>query len=200
MFLVQRYGDGPNNELSLESSGDFTQQFGYVHFANFTTPSDQSTGNLLNSAWYQPEEVFPINGTPEVRQHAFWVPVDEHYYRISKSLKSLKIERCLNSTTCLPNTPKVVPVERGSSANMFVDNAAYRNFIYTRFNISAIDMESAAVALVCLQQRLPFIAIRSISDLAGVETSYSNQAAVFARLASQNAATVVIEFVKALRH
>eukprot|EP00253_Pinus_taeda_P005447 PITA_05447 len=196
----QRYGDGPNNELSLESSGDFTRQFGYVHFANFTTPSDQSTGNLLNSAWYQPEEVFPVNGTPEVRQHAFWVPVDEHYYRISKSLKSLKIERCLNSTTYLPNTPKVVPVERGSSANMFVDNAAYRNFIYTRFNISAIDMESAAVALVCLQQRLPFIAIRSISDLAGVETSYSNQAVVFAGLASQNAATVVIEVVKALRH
>jgi len=83
---------------------------------------------------------------------------------------------------------------------MFVDNAAYRNFIYTRFNISAIDMESAAVALVCLQQRLPFIAIRSISDLAGVETSYSNQAVVFAGLASKNAATVVIEFVKALRH
>eukprot|EP00253_Pinus_taeda_P014100 PITA_14100 len=131
----QRYGDGPNNELSLESSGD------------------QSTGNLLNRAWYQPEEVFPVNGTPEVRQHAFWVPVDEHYYQISKSLKSLKIERCLNSTTCLPNTPKVVPVERGLSANMFVDNAAYRNFIYTRFNISAIDMESAAVALLASRNK-----------------------------------------------
>jgi len=101
MFLVQRYGDGPNNELSLESSGDFTRQFGYVHFANFTTPSDQSTGNLLNSAWYQPEEVFPVNGTPEVRQHAFWVPVDEHYYRISKSLKVFTSSFIHEMYTCM---------------------------------------------------------------------------------------------------
>eukprot|EP00253_Pinus_taeda_P016721 PITA_16721 len=194
----QRYGDGPNDELSLESDGDYTRKYGYLHFANFTTPSDQNSSNLLNNVWYQPEEVFPVNGTPEVRQHAFWVPVDEHYYQIAKSLESLKLEKCVNSTTCLSNTPKAVRVERGASANVFVDNAAYRNFLYTKFNISPIDMESAAVALVCLQQRRPFIAIRSLSDLAGGGTSESNQAAVFSGLASQNAVTAVIQFIKSL--
>jgi len=148
--------------------------------------------------WYQPEEVFPINGIPEVRQHAFWVPVDEHYYQIAKILETLELEGCLNSTTCLPYTPKAVLVERGVSANVFVDNAAYRNFLYTKFNISPIDMESAAVALVCLQQGLPFIAIRSLSDMAGGGTSESNQAAVFSGLASQNAVTAVIQFIKSL--
>lgn len=194
----QRYGDGPSDELSLESNGDYTRQIGYLDFANFTTPSNHSSGNLLNNVWYQPEEVFPVNGTPEVRQHAFWVPVDEHYYQIAKSLETLKLEGCLNSTTCLSNTPKAVLVERGSSANVFVDNAAYRNFLYTKFNISPIDMESAAVALVCLEQGLPFIAIRSLSDLAGGGSSESNQAAVFAGLASQNAVTAVIQFIKDL--
>jgi len=194
----QRYGDGPNTELSFETSGDYTRDIGYIHFANFTVPSDQSSGNLLNNVWYQPEEVFPINGTPEVRQHAFWVPVDEQYYQTAKSLESLELEGCVNSTTCLSNTPKAVRVERGSSANVFVDNAAYRNFIYAKFNISPIDMESAAVGLVCLAEGLPFISIRSLSDLAGGGTSESNQAAVFSGLASQNAVTAVIEFIRAL--
>lgn len=194
----QRYGDGPNTELSLESSGDYTREIGYLDIANFTTPSDPSTGNLLNNVWYQPEEVFAVNGTPEVRQHAFWVPVDEQYYQIAKSLETLTLEGCLNSTTCLSNTPKAVLVERGCSANVFVDNAAYRNFMYAKFNISPIDMESAAVAMVCLAEGLPFISIRSLSDLAGGGTSESNQAAVFADLASQNAVTAVIQFIKDL--
>eukprot|EP00253_Pinus_taeda_P027406 PITA_27406 len=194
----QRYGDGPNDELSLESNGDYTRKYGYLHFGNFTTPSDQNSSNLLNNVWYQPEEVFPVDGTPEVRQHAFWVPVDKRYYHIAKSLESLGLQKCLNSTTCLSNTPKAVLVERGASANVFVDNAGYRNFLYTKFKISPIDMESAAVALVCLQQRLPFIAIRSLSDLAGGGTSERNEAAVFSGLASQNAVTAVIHFIKSL--
>lgn len=40
-----------------------------------------------NNIWYQPEEVFPMDGTPEERQHAFWVPVDPLYYNISKKLE-----------------------------------------------------------------------------------------------------------------
>lgn len=27
--------------------------------------------NLWNNAWHQPEEVFPVDGIPEQRQHAF---------------------------------------------------------------------------------------------------------------------------------
>jgi hypothetical protein len=33
--------------------------------------------NLLSKIWYQPEEIFPIDRTREVLQHAFWVPVDK---------------------------------------------------------------------------------------------------------------------------
>eukprot|EP00262_Sarcandra_glabra_P018434 TRINITY_DN661_c0_g1_i10.p1 TRINITY_DN661_c0_g1~~TRINITY_DN661_c0_g1_i10.p1 ORF type:complete len:344 (+),score=60.35 TRINITY_DN661_c0_g1_i10:181-1212(+) len=193
----QRYGDGPDDELSLESNGDFTRRFGYLGFSNYNNVTKNGEENLLNNVWYQPEEIFPINGIPEVRQHAFWVPVHEHYFSLAKKLEGVELQRCVNST-CLERKPMVVRVSRGCSANTFVDNAAYRQFLNSKFNVTPIDMESAAVALVCHQQRTPFIAFRSLSDLAGGGSSQSNEAAIFGSLAAQNAVTVVIKFISLL--
>ena len=89
-------------------------------------------------------------------------------------------------------------MERGTSASIYLDNAAYRGFIYDKFNISPVDMESAAVALVSLQQRVPFIVIRALSDLAGGGSAESNEADIFINLASDNSVTAVLEFVKLL--
>lgn len=112
--------------------------------------------------------------------------------------QDLELEGCINATTCLSTTPKVVLVERGTSASIYLDNAAYRTFIYEKFNVSPVDMESASVALICLQQRVPFIAIRALSDLAGGGSADSNEADTFSSLAATNSVTVVIEFVKLL--
>ncbi|CAN6456554.1 unnamed protein product [Victoria cruziana] len=196
----QRYGDGPDDYLPLESNGDYTRELGHLHFADFNnyTENEGPPSNLLNSVWYQPEEVFPIDGTPEVRQHAFWIPVNREYFDVSKKLKDVKLKRCLNSTTCLPRQPVATTVSRGTSANMFVDNAAYRAFLYSKFDVTPIDMESAAVGLVCLQQRIPFIALRSLSDLAGGGSSVSNEASIFALLAAQNSVEAAIRFIQLL--
>ncbi|THG01417.1 hypothetical protein TEA_020195 [Camellia sinensis var. sinensis] len=85
----QRYGDGPEDELSLEENGDYTREIGYIKYANYATIVTECNlhDNFLNNVWYQPEEVFPIDGTPEERQHAFWVPVDSHYFELSKNLE-----------------------------------------------------------------------------------------------------------------
>lgn len=56
-------------------------------------------------------------------------------------------------------------------------------------------MESAAIALVSAQQKKPFIAIRALSDLAGGGSSVSNEAAIFASLAAQNAVDVLLRFI-----
>lgn len=87
--MVQRYGLGPDDELPLESAGDYTRNIGYLKFANYTVNVTEGSpyDNLLNNVWYQPEEVFPVDGTPEERQHAFWVAVDPYYYEISKQLE-----------------------------------------------------------------------------------------------------------------
>ncbi|KAL3746748.1 hypothetical protein ACJRO7_015650 [Eucalyptus globulus] len=196
----QRYGQGPEDELALESNGDYTRTLGYLRFANYTTnvTGCASHDNLLNNIWYQPEEVFPVTGTPEERQHEFWVPVGSTYFEVAKKLEGLKLESCVNATTCLNYTPSVSTVERGVSASIYLDNSAYRSFIYDKFNVSPVDMESASVALICYQQNTPFIAIRALSDLAGGGSAESNEADTFVDLASDNAVTVVVEFIKQL--
>lgn len=75
--------------LALEAQGDYTRDVGYLKFANYTVNvSDcSSQDNVLNNIWYQPEEVFPVDGTPEEREHAFWVEVDPTYFEISKKLE-----------------------------------------------------------------------------------------------------------------
>jgi nucleoside phosphorylase len=155
--------------------------------------------------WYQPEEVFPADGTPESRRHEFWVPVDGRYYQLAQKLEAMPLERCVNRTgtatspvTCLARAPAVARVERGCSASVFVDNAAYRQFLRSRLGVTPIDMESAAVALVVAQQGAPFIAIRSLSDLAGGGSAESNEAGVFAALAAQNAVAVAVKFISLL--
>ncbi|KAJ8750687.1 hypothetical protein K2173_015868 [Erythroxylum novogranatense] len=195
----QRNGDGPNDTLALESNGDYTRSIGYLRFANYNnyTANSKPVDNILNNVWYQPEEIFPVNGIPEVRQHAFWVPVDHHYFQVAKKLENLELKRCINST-CLPRKPVVTRVSRGVSANVFVDNRAYREFLYSKFNTTPIDMESAAIALVCHQQQMPFITIRALSDLAGGGSALSNEADTFASLAAQNAVDALVGFVALL--
>ncbi|KAL4277062.1 hypothetical protein S83_071011 [Arachis hypogaea] len=200
LWSWQRYGEGPSNTLPLEQNGDYTRNVGYLKFGDFMSNVSwgDSFDNLLNRIWYQPEEVFPVDGIPEQRQHALWVPVDYHYYQIASRLKKLKLDECINSTTCLSTTPKVELVERGASASIYIDNAAYRSFIYNKFHVTPVEMESASVALICLQQRVPFIVIRALSDLAGGGSSDSNEADTFAPLAATNSVKVVIEFIKLL--
>nr|POE64761.1 bark storage protein a [Quercus suber] len=160
--MLQRYGQGPEDELTLESNGDYTREFG-----------------------------IPIDGTPEEREHAFWVSVDHLYFEISKQLEGLVLEGCINSTTCLSETPKVTIVQRGTSASISLSNAAYRSFIYKKFNVSPVDMESASVALICLQQRKPFVAFRAISGSPDRGSADSNDHDdTFISLAANNSVTV----------
>ena len=37
---------------------------------------------------------------------------------------------------------------KGASADMFLDNAEYRNFLFREFGVSTVDEESAAVVMV----------------------------------------------------
>ena len=110
-------------------------------------------------------------------------------------VQSLELERCLNSTTCLTETPKVVRILRGSSASIFSSNVAYQSFLYDTFNVSTLDMESASVALICLQQRTPFIAFRALS---GGRSPQPDKASTFLSLASNNSVIAVLEFIKEL--
>ena len=89
-------------------------------------------------------------------------------------------------------------MHRGASASFYLDNAAYRSFIHNKFNVTPNDMETASVTLVCLQQKVPFIAFRALSDLAGGGSAESNEADTFSSVAASNSVKVVIEFINHL--
>ncbi|WVZ82928.1 hypothetical protein U9M48_030131 [Paspalum notatum var. saurae] len=92
----------------------------------------------------------------------FWLPVDSAWFKIAEQLK-VKLERC-NNTFCLPTTPKVVYGLKGSSADMFLDNAEYRKFLFREFGVSTVDEESAAVVMTTTSPGIPVIVFRGVSD------------------------------------
>ncbi|QRK07606.1 hypothetical protein JQX13_47730 [Archangium violaceum] len=63
--------------------------------------------------------------------------------------------------------------------------------------MDALDMETSAVAVVAYSNGVPFIAFRSLSDLAG-GGSGSNEISTFFQLAAHNSALVVRSFLESL--
>ena len=60
----------------------------------------------------------------------------------------MELLQCVNASLCLPEKPKLVVGLKAATANIFVDNAVYRDFLYDTFEVSSSDMESSAVAMV----------------------------------------------------
>ena len=125
---------------------------------------------------------------PETR---FWFPVDKTLLaRAQRAAAGVALDRCTDENRCLPHTPKVVIGGSGVSGGAFIDNAEFRDYAFRTFGARVLDMESAAVAHVAWANGIPFIAVRSLSDLAG-GSGRANKIEVFFRLAAGNAARAV---------
>lgn len=71
-------------------------------------------------------------------------------------MQGLKLQECVdetNETNCLENTPAIVFGGRGSTADVYLKNAAYGEFLANRLNVTFVDTASAAVALVRERER-----------------------------------------------
>jgi adenosylhomocysteine nucleosidase len=145
----------------------------------------------------QSVKVTRTGGTPEGAERRFWFPVDAASLRVVEGLtNTLVLSRGAEEGHHLAATPRVVVGGRGVSGPTFVDNAAYREWVWQTFHANALDMETAAVATVAYVNRVPFIAFRSLSDLAG--GGEKNEMATFFGLAAANSATVVLGYLRAL--
>ena len=132
---------------------------------------------------------------PETR---FWFPVDDALLTYARHAASeVTLAHCTAENTCLERAPKIVIGGSGVSGGAFVDNADFRNYAFKTFGARVLDMESAAVAHVAYANGIPFIAIRSLSDLAGGGTG-KNEVDVFYGLAAGNAAEVVKALLRAI--
>ena len=124
----------------------------------------------------------------------FWFDVDAGMLAAAGKLGSVELKRCTAQQACLKQAPQVVVGGNGVSGAAFVDNARFREYVFATFKAQVLDMESAAVALVAYANAVPFIAFRSLSDLAGGGEE-PNQLRTFFQLASDNSAVVVQRFL-----
>lgn len=155
------------------------------------------------------EKAFPNHGMifpqpVEVRRDGdlrgtkqFWFQVDPGMLAAAKTLEGkIGLARCTAEDACLDQNPKIQIGGNGVSGQAFVDNAGFRQYVQTAFQAKVLDMESAAIATVAYANGVPFLAFRSLSDLAGGGPD-ENELGTFFQLAADNSAAVVIAFLGA---
>jgi adenosylhomocysteine nucleosidase len=80
------------------------------------------------------------------------------------------------------------------SGDVFISSSAMTQHLRSRFKADATEMEGAAVAQACWQQKTPFLVIRSLSDDAGNNASMDVRS--FYEIAARNSASLVIALMK----
>ncbi|XP_021295280.1 bark storage protein B-like isoform X2 [Herrania umbratica] len=195
LFAVEgiiHFGIAGNNPQGTVDQDDVAQ----LDIGKYNVPKGNGT-NLFGHIGYRKEQFFSVSGEPNVAQSLVWAKTSPHWLQLASNFGELKLEQCVNSSLCLPRKPKLVVGLRASTANIFVDNAAYRDFLFQTFHISSVDMESAAVVMTSLSNGFPLIVIRGLSDLAGRQQG-ENAIGVFGSLAAVNTAKAVLEFIAKL--
>ncbi|EWY41579.1 phosphorylase [Skermanella stibiiresistens SB22] len=143
----------------------------------------------------QPVQIAKAGGKPEEK---VWFQADARLLDIARTAAATTVlARCTADGKCLNRQPKVVVGGNGVSGQAFVDNKAFREYVGEAFKASVLDMESAAVAHVAHVNGTPFVAFRSLSDLAGGGDG-ENEMVTFFQLASDNSAALVKAFLKAM--
>ncbi|CRK84231.1 5'-methylthioadenosine/S-adenosylhomocysteine nucleosidase [Neobacillus massiliamazoniensis] len=92
-----------------------------------------------------------------------------------------------------------IQVEKGliATGDSFMQDPKRVEFVRTKFeNLQAVEMEAAAIAQVAHQFGIPFVIIRSLSDIAGKESEVSFDQ--FIDKAAHNSATLVMKMVASL--
>ena len=136
------------------------------------------------------------SGRVDAEEQRFWFPADPRMLAAAKDAAGqVKLGKCTLLNVCLQGDPRVVTGGNGVSGPTFVDNAEYRQWVWQTFHADALDMELAAVAHVAYTNAVPFIAFRSLSDLAG-GGSGQNEMLTFFQLAADNSAGVVVKFLE----
>ncbi|AZS22057.1 MULTISPECIES: 5'-methylthioadenosine/S-adenosylhomocysteine nucleosidase [unclassified Caulobacter] len=175
---------------NLESAFARETEKGFEVAPSIRTTTLANYGMIFPRGIHMPGDAL---GTPA----RVWFPADASLLDTARKVAAqVALQRCA-ADKCLVHPPKVVVGGNGVSAPVFLDNAAYRKYLRATFEARVVDMESAAVAHVALVNKTPFIAFRSLSDLAGGGAG-ANEMHTFMALASDNSATVVKAFVKAL--
>lgn len=139
----------------------------------------------------------------------FDYPVDADMLAVARTIAP-RLERCgpkarlpsgePDAQQCVREQPQLRVGGLGVSAPVFLANAAYRQYLFDTLKADTFEMETAALAHVAHANGVPYIAFRSISDLAGATEFNADVAALFTSgLAEANEAAVTLSFLEAWR-
>lgn len=130
------------------------------------------------------------------KESKFWFDADPKLLAIARTMTDVPLADCDAAKVCLATKPRFMVGGNGVSGQVFVDNAALREYTFKTFEANVLDMETAAVAQVAYANGVPYIAFRSLSDLAGGGKG-ENEIEIFFKVAADNSANVLMAFLNA---
>nr|WP_227820584.1 5'-methylthioadenosine/S-adenosylhomocysteine nucleosidase [Ramlibacter tataouinensis] len=162
----------------------------------YQVPSWMDDAKLPNFGMWHPRSVGVVSKAHPGGEKKLWFEVDPALMEIARRSAGVKLERCDTEQRCLSHEPRVVIGGNGVSGQAFVDNAGLRDYTFRTFAANVLDMETAATAHVAYANGVPFIAFRSLSDLAGGGEG-ENEIGTFFKIAADNSARVLLAFLSA---
>lgn len=154
--------------------------------------SSVGTGLFMRDTFVRTSANFP-NG-----EFIFDYLVDPTMLQVAQAIAPA-LARCgpLNPSLCVSTQPVIRRGGRGLTAGVFLANPDYRAYVSRVLQGQSFDMETTAFAHVAYANGLPFIAFRSLSDLAG-GTDFNDVGAFFGSgLAEANSSAVTLAFLTA---
>ncbi|XP_037492734.1 bark storage protein A [Jatropha curcas] len=124
--------------------------YGNLSFGDFNVP--QKGDNLLGRIFYWASTWFTGQQT---QNRGFWLPVNPDWLRIASQIQGLKLETHVNETVYVPYKPVVQFGLKAGTADLFIVNEAYGDFLHKTFNISTIDTSDSAITLTCFSNNIP---------------------------------------------
>jgi adenosylhomocysteine nucleosidase len=145
---------------------------------------------------WHPRPVEVRSGRQAGAERRFWFEADPALLSVARRIVGTELASCDARQRCLRQAPRVVIGGSGVSGPVFVDNATLREYVFRTFEANVLDMETAGIAHVAYANNVPYIAFRSLSDLAGGGSS-ANEMGTFLALAAENSARVLLAFLAA---
>lgn len=169
-----------------------------VNIGDITVCSEWVTHDYgyIGAEGFQHNSITAYDGMADSMMEVVYFPVDSMLFESALEISDDDFEFTLIGD----RKPKLMVGGVGASGNTFIDNVEKRIWLSETFDAMVVDMESAAVAQVCLANNVPFIIFRSASDLAGGSESGSAGVEIrqFFQVAADNSSKVVLAFLKDL--
>ncbi|WP_438998405.1 5'-methylthioadenosine/S-adenosylhomocysteine nucleosidase [Variovorax beijingensis] len=161
----------------------------------FTAPPFITDATLPNFGMMHPRPVEVRSAAHPQIVRKFWFEADPKMLEVARSIRTVDLANC-SAGKCLARKPQLVVGGNGVSGQAFMDNKAYREYTFKTFQANVLDMETAAVGMVAYSNGVPYIAFRSLSDLAGGGEG-ENEMGTFMGIAADNSAKVMLAFLAA---